>query len=299
MSAALSPFLRLFLALAFTVAAAAQNADHVEIRTLIPEKIERATKTDDAGMIQWADHVPIKCQTCAGTGKHKCPTCERFPEEIKTCVECKRTKEREVVCHACAGLGHFADPLDKAPCSACNNAGLLLCLMCGGSGGIRAEGSGETRLSCPGCRGDGGFKCGVCNGTKLVEVAAPKPNLRDANAATLAKAIATADTMLQQLGQFTPAGKNSRKETKEIVRMLSLGAALFPPLKRTPKVLEDYMGKTYGGSGFQGHEEREANAMNIVKKSAEYYLKHQKRMMELAHKRAEANEKLAAANKGK
>ena len=39
--------------------------------------------------------------------------------------------------------------------------------------------------------------------------------------------------------------------------------------------------------------------MKLVKENTTYYLKHQKRMMELCLKRAEANEKLAAGNKGK
>jgi hypothetical protein len=292
--------LMLFVRLILVAGAAAALAPAQDgIRYVAPEKFERATKTDEANMIQWADHVQEKCRTCQGNGKTKCTTCDRFPEDSKTCPECNRVADRLTACRACAGLGHFPDPLEKVLCCACLGAGFQLCVVCHGGGVIRVQGSGDKWLDCPGCRGPGGFKCGVCDGKRVVEVAALKPSLRDANAATLKKAITTTDSILQGLGAFTPTGKNSRKEVKEINRLLTMGQALFPPIKRTPKVLDDYMGKAYGGSNFQGHEEGEAQAMQSVKFSAEYYLKHQKRMMELALKRAEANEKLAAENKAK
>jgi hypothetical protein len=294
--AKLMSFVRLIL-VAGAVAALGTAQDG--IRYVAPDKFERATKTDEANMIQWADHVQTKCTTCQGNGKTKCTTCDRFPDEAKVCPECKRVADRLVPCRACAGTGFWPDPLEKVTCCACFGAGFQLCVVCSGGGSIKVQGSGDKWLDCPGCRGSGGFKCGVCDGKRLVEVAALKPSLRDANAATLQKAIASTDTILQGLGAFTPTGRNSRKEVKEINRLLTMGQALFPPIKRTPKVLEDYMGKTYGGSNFVGHEEGEAHAMQSVKGSAEYYLKHQKRMMELALKRAEANEKLAAENKPK
>jgi len=49
------------------------------------------------------------------------------------------------------------------------------------------------------------------------------------------------------------------------------------------------MSKIFTGAQFQGHAENEANTMNRLKANAEYYLKHQKRMLELAIARAEAN----------
>ena len=60
-----------------------------------------------------------------------------------------------------------------------------------------------------------------------------------------------------------------------------------------------FLGKIYGGSNFVAHEEQEANAMNLVKGNTEYYLKLQKRMLELCQKRAEHNEKLLADAKAK
>lgn len=264
-----------------------------------PEKYERATKTDDKGLIQWDAHKAEKCPTCAGTGKAKCTTCERFDDDATNCPECKRTKEREVVCRACAGTGSMPDPLDKVLCSGCMGASFLLCVICAGGGRLKID-KAKNWSDCPGCRGAGAFKCGVCNGTRLVEAAALKPSLREAGTAALAKALAAADQGLKDLATFAPVGGDkARKEVKALAKIFETAGAFFPSLKRAPKVLEDYMGKTYSGSNFQGHEEHEAQAMNMVKGSAEYFLKHQKRMLDLAHKRAEANEKLLASQKGK
>lgn len=271
-----------------------------DLRFVHPEKYERATKADEAGMLQWADHVEVKCVTCSGTGKMKCMTCERFYEDAPHCIECKRNEEKQAVCRACAGAGHFADPLEKALCPCCQGASFLVCGLCSGGGRLKTEGGGDRWGTCSGCRGTGGWECGVCDGERLVEVAALKPSLRDANLATLTKAIATTDQALEALGKFTPAGgPDARKAVKQLVKDLQIAQSVYPPLKRTPKVLEAAMSKTYGGSQFQGQAEREVEMMGGVKNSAEFYLKHQKRMLQLAQQRLEANEKRAAENKGK
>lgn len=269
-----------------------------ELRYVIPEKFERATKTDDKGLVQWDEHQQVKCVSCSGTGKTKCTTCVRFADDATICVECKRNKEREVVCRPCAGLGYFPDPLEKVLCAGCLGASFLLCTVCSGGGQVRV-GEDKRYSACPSCRGEGGFKCGICNGARTCEVAGVKPSLKEASSANLAKAIATTDQALAGLASFTPTGANSRKEVKELVKQLQIAQALYGPMKKAPKVLEDYMGKIYGGANFKGHEEDEVQAMGTFKANAEYYLKHQKRMMELAKKRAEANEKVQAENKAK
>ncbi len=265
-----------------------------------PDKIERATKADDKGMLQWDTYTPPKCASCAGTGKHKCQTCVRFPEDATFCVECKRTKEREVPCHTCAGTGTLPDPLEKALCPACQGAAFLPCFQCAGSGVLRIQGSGDKWLQCPPCGKTGGWKCVVCNGERVVSITGLKPSLKDANAAALAKAIAATDETLKALSEISPAGGDrARKEVKAIVKAFEGAGAHFAAVKRTIKAFEDYMNKVYGGSQFVGHEENEAQAMSLVKTNVEYHLKHMKRMMDLAHKRAEANAKLAAEQKGK
>jgi hypothetical protein len=289
----LSPLVFLFT---FCFAAALPAQD---LRFVNPEKYERATKADEAGMLQWDVLKEEKCPTCAGTGKMKCMTCARFFDDATVCIECKRNKEREAVCRACGGLGHFADPLEKALCPCCQGTGFLECGLCGGGGRQKAEGN-DRWTTCVACRGDGGWKCGTCGGDRLVVAAQLKPSLREANEATLTKALETVNEALTAVGKFTLADhQSSRKAVKDLQKQLKIAEKVLPPLKATQKTLEDAMNKTYGGSQYQNQGEREGAIMSTVKNSAEFYLKHQKHMMELAQKRLEANAKLAAENKGK
>lgn len=274
------------LACWFAVAIGAQQ------KVLIPEKIERATVTDDKGVASWAEWKAEKCPNCSGTGKTKCTVCERFADDAKNCPDCKRVESRETVCRMCAGEGTLADPLHKVGCPGCLGAAFLLCTICGGGGRLRIGGD-KIWSNCPGCRGDGAFKCGACNGSRLVEPAALKPAMKDASVKDLTKAMAVTDQALKDLASLTPAGGDkARKDVKALVKTFDTAGAIFPPLKRFGKPFEDYMGKIYAGKQFQGAAENEANTIKAVKESAEYYLKHQKRMLELAHKRAEANAKL-------
>lgn len=291
--------LLLLLPWSLTAALAAQKNEPVEIRYIIPERFERATKTDDKGLEQWAEYKPEKCTVCKGTGKTRCVTCERFPDDAKHCIECKRNKDRETGCRSCGGLGHWPDPLEKVTCPQCMGAAITECGTCSGGGQIKITGGGDRWTNCPACRGDGGWKCATCNGTRLVEPLGLKPSLKDANSQLLAKALATVDKTLTALGGFTPAARDSRKEVKELARILGEAGPISPPMKRIGKALEDVMGKVYGGNQFQGHEEAEANTMNGFKVGSEYYLKHQKRMLELAQKRAATNEKVLAESKPK
>lgn len=268
-------------------------------RIFNPEKFERATKADDKGLTQWDAHKADKCPNCNGTGKTKCGTCARFADDAKNCPECKRTPEREIACRSCAGTGTFPDPLEKVLCPSCDAAAFLLCMVCGGGGQLKVD-KAKQWSDCPGCRGAGGFKCTTCNGTRLVEPAALKPSLKEAPVAAIDKAMAATEQAMKELGEFTPAGGDkARKEVKALSKTFDTVGSVYPPLKRMTKALDDYMGKTYNGANFQGHEEHEAHAMLTQKDGALQYLKHQKRMLELAKKRAEANAKAAAEQKGK
>lgn len=285
--------LSVFLTLLLAVAAVAQN------RVLIPEKIERETVVGDDGVQRWADWKPAKCPNCEGKKKVKCPTCERFSEEAPNCIECKRNEKKEADCRTCAGAGELPDPLDKVSCPGCRGAGFLVCTICSGSGRLKI-GDDKKFGDCVGCRGTGGWKCGACNGSRLVETAALKPSLREAAAKDLAKAAAATDAALKELGALTPAGGDkARKEVKAMVKAFDIAGAVHPAMKRLSKPFEDYMSKIYAGKQFQGSDEKEAQTMAMVKDGAEYYLKHQKRMLELAQKRAEANAKAAGEPKGK
>ena len=146
-------FFVLCLALLVGTAARAQ----VEFKFVHPEKFERATKTDDKGMEQWAEHAKLECATCSGTGKTKCPTCERFADDATHCIECKRSKEREVPCRACGGTGSVPDPLEKVLCPGCRGAGFLPCMVCKG-GGRPKVGEAKQWSAGPARRGEGGYK---------------------------------------------------------------------------------------------------------------------------------------------
>jgi hypothetical protein len=262
------------------------------------DKFERVTKVDGKGMVQWAEHVPAKCPSCTGTGKTKCTTCADFEDPSSICPDCKRTKDQQAVCRACAGAGSVPDPLEKALCPTCLGAAFLLCTLCNGAGKIKVD-DDKKWSDCPGCRGQGGFKCGTCNGDRLVALAALKPSLRDADAASLADAIAATEQSLKTLGAFVPAPANTRKSAKALAKALESAHRFHPALKRAPKVVEDYMGKIFMGEDFTDHETDEVAAMDLVKGNAVHYLTHQERMLELAHDRAKTNARLAAEGKGK
>ena len=288
------PLLSLSVAFVFAVVpAVAQN------RVLNPEKIERATVVGDDGLQRWADWKRIRCPNCEGKKKVKCPTCERFSDDAKNCIECQRNEKKEADCRMCAGAGELPDPLDKVACPGCRGASFFVCTICSGGGRLRV-GDDKKFGDCVGCRGTGGWKCGACNGARMVEPAALKPSLKEAATKDLAKAAAVTEGALKELAAVTPAGGDkSRKDVKALVKAFDVAGAVHPAMKRLGKPFEDYMGKIYAGKQFQGAAENEAATMAMVKDAAEAYLKHQKRMLELAQKRAEANAKAAAEQKAK
>lgn len=279
-----------FLVALFLVAAPSLAQQKV----LIPEKLERETATDDKGVAQWAEWKAPDCPACAGKGKVKCTTCERYQEDAKFCIDCERKPEREAPCRMCAGEGKLLDPLHKAPCPACGAASFLLCTVCAGRGAIGVAGAPKP-TKCPACSGDGGWKCSTCDGKRFVDMAAFKPSFAEAKDKDLQKALAQVDELIKEFEAFTPVGgPKVRKEVKALTKLMETAQATYPALKKGVKATDDLMNKIYGGSNFQGHEETEANTMKQVAAHMAYYLKHQKRMMELVQKRNEANAKAGA-----
>lgn len=271
----------------------AQKEKEPDIRYLIPERIERATKADDAGVLAWAEWEAKKCQTCAGTGKTKCPTCWRFLDEIKSCIECGRKEGALAVCRSCGGSGEYQDPLQKLHCPGCMACGFLICTVCTGSGVQKIQGGGDRWSKCVACRGAGGFPCEFCKGARLVEPAALKPSMADASSVNAGKALVAVEAALAAIGKFEPNGEDSRKDVKQLQKILKDAEVFLPPFKRGGKAVNDYMSKIYAGKTFMAYKEMEANALLQIKSHTEYYLKLQKRMLELVKQRAEANEKLA------
>jgi hypothetical protein len=267
-----------------------------DIKFVVPTSYERATKTDDQGLMQWADHAPGECQTCKGTKETKCSHCARFTDN-KKCPECAMKKTAP--CRSCGGLGHWPDPLEQVHCPGCMGAGFFPCFVCGGRGIQKVDGSGDKIFDCVGCKGEGGFKCEVCDGKRLVEVVVLKPDVKNANLTTATKAKDQIADVLGKLTKFDPSGKNARKEVKDLQAILKPLEKLLPAIKRSPKALDEVMKKIYAGSVFVGHEENEGNAIRLWKTNTEYCLQHQQRLCELLRLRQEHNDKVLAGQKGK
>jgi hypothetical protein len=284
----------LFLALSVLLGTAPAQGQKI----LLADKYERATVADAEGLLQWAPWKGDKCPNCEGAKTTKCIHCERLEDkEYKKCIECG--KKKIAPCRTCAGAGTLFDPLEKALCPACMGAGFNNCFICGGRGTQKVVGSGDRIFPCVGCKEEGGYKCEVCNGTRLVEPPAVKPGIKDAPAAALVKAREAVDAALKAIAAFEP-GKNSRKDMKEFEKVLTPAVqAVLPPLKRSGKALDDYMKNLWAGSQYEGHEDREAEALRQWKSNHEYYLKFEKRLLDLCIARAEANEKVLPDKKGK
>lgn len=263
----------------------------------MPERLERATEADDQGLQQWAEWPAPDCQSCKGSGKTQCVTCARFSPDAEDCPECGRKEKNGEIyaapCRACAGEGKMPDPLERAPCVGCMGAGKLICTVCGGGGRLKV-GAAKRWSDCPSCRGDGALECGGCEGKRLMTCLDLKDGLKAAPLDKLQKAKEDLDATLAAFEKFTPiGGVKARKAVKELGNSYSEGKKLHDAFKRMPKSSKDFMNKIFAGKQFVGAEEDELEAFKMLKENALYYLKHQKRMLELAIKRAELNEKNA------
>jgi hypothetical protein len=268
----------------------AQKKAKAEIVFLDPDKIERPTKEDAQGVLQWVEWKKDPCPSCKGQKTTPCLLCERI-DDNKHCTECGG--KRVATCRTCGGAGSIPDPLDKASCPGCHGAGFFICMICGGGGYLKVEGSGDHPLACPGCRGECGYKCTVCGGARLVETAALKPSLKEAPLAALQKAKEQVDGVLKAVTAFAPT-KDPRKDSKTFGKLLTPAGSVLPTLQKSGKLCEDVMGKTLAGVQFVGHVDHETNALKLMQDNHTYYLKCVMRMLDLAIARAEKNEKAAA-----
>lgn len=202
-------------------------------------------------------------------------------------------------CRTCGGLGTIPDPLEKTNCPGCQGSSVIDCDVCNTIGMQKVNGGGDKPKECVACKADGGYKCTVCKGARLVEMAALKPSLAEAAPDALKKALETTEATLKALAGFEPTGKGTRKEIKKYQDLLGTGATLYPALKRCQSAAEEVMKNVLKGEVWQGHEEREAAELKRMKTSTEYYLKMNKRLLELSLARAEANAKVLAERKEK
>tara|TARA_R110002072_G_scaffold299403_2_gene474849 strand:- start:16612 stop:17544 length:933 start_codon:yes stop_codon:yes gene_type:complete len=262
-----------------------------------PERTERTTAPDENGLHQWTEWKGQKCPLCKGVGKSKCVTCERFGKDAESCPECQRKDKDKFLttCRICIGEGTIPDPLKVVPCAGCVGAGMWVCTVCSGGGRLKV-GAAKRWSGCPACRGKGGFPCTGCDGKRAMGPLQTKPPLDEAPPEKIQKTIKSIDATIEKFAAFEPiGGTKARKAVKSLTSAFDSFKKVNPAFKDLSKQAKSYMGKIFAGANFQGHEENEANTLKMIKENAEYYLKHQKRMLQLALKRAELN----AAKAGK
>jgi hypothetical protein len=261
----------------------------------IPEKMERATQVDDKGLQVWVPFKAEPCVNCKGSKTMQCLHCQRTEDkELETCPECKKT--RTATCRVCAGTGEMFDILVRAPCPTCFGAGLTACHVCGGRGRFPVEGSGAKPEKCGCCDTVGGYKCQTCDGKRFVETPAIKPSAAEGKAADIKKAILALEAVAAELAKFESTG-DGRKDIKLHDKVVAPGAQFFPPLKRQQKHFEDASKKQNKGAVWKQYSDMVKNQAKDMKQSLDYYLKHQKRVLELCLARAEHNEPLLAKQK--
>lgn len=283
-------FAVLFLLVAVIGTSASAQKQKAEIFYLDPDKVERTTKPDAQGVLQW-DEWKHACPSCKGQKTTPCLLCDRV-DDNKHCIGCGG--KRVATCWTCGGVGVIPDPLDKVLCPGCRGAALMVCQTCRGLGTRKIKyGPGtEKSVTCPVCKGEGGWKCGVCGGSRLVETLSTKPALRDAPLATLKKAKEQVDALAKVIDGILPSS-DPRRDVKEFGKALGSATTFLDPLRRSPKVCEDIMGKTLAGSQWADHKETEARTFKVMQDDHVYYLKWVQRMIDAAIARAEANDKAA------
>ena len=261
----------------------------------IPEKLERETKADESGVLQWVEFKAGRCVNCNGQKTMDCLHCERLdPKDHENCPECKLTKK--ATCRICGGTGDAWDILTKAPCPTCFGAGITRCFICGGAGRFPVQGGGGKPAKCGSCDATGAYKCATCDGKRFVETLPLKPSMAEGKAADLKKAIEALTATLAAVTAFQSTG-DGRKDIKEYDKAISAGAKVFPALKRAGKHFEDVTKKQSKGSVWQQYADMVKNQAADAKQALEYFCKHQKRVLELCLARAEHNEPLLAPKK--
>jgi hypothetical protein len=281
----------LLLVLTFFLAASAAHAQAKKPEPFLipdPARYERATETDADGLLQWIVFEAERCPNCKGQKTMTCRHCERFDDgDCEDCPECHNT--RKAACRICGGSGETHDILEKAPCPTCSGAAVTRCFVCNGKGSFLVEGGGDRRQKCGCCDGVGGFPCGTCKGERFVAPPKLKPSVGDASAKDLLKAMETLEKVIEGVSGFESGG-NARNDIKAVAKILGPASRYFPPLKDANKHFESSTKDQTKGAVWKHYEESVATSAGSFKWSLEYYLTHQKRVIELSLKRAEHNE---------
>ena len=295
----LARLLQVFAALVLVVAnVRAQDEEpppeHATLRRQPPERVERATVTDDKGILQWAEHKGAQCLNCKGEGKTACLHCDRFEEKLEhaKCPECG--DEKKATCRVCYGAGTLPDALEGSPCPACGAVGHTVCGICSGRGLMFPAGSNGKSSRCDLCKGVGALPCGACKGKRIVEHPKFKPSFAEAKSSDYAKAIEALDKVLEGLPTFE-SSRDSRKDMKAFAKLVASGVKALPALKAAADHFEVSKKSEAGGSNWQHWPDVVAQQTTFAKENLEYWLKYEKRIMTLAMQRALKNEETAAA----
>lgn len=260
----------------------------------IPERLERATEKDENGVLQWAKFEAPECVNCKGTKKMTCRHCERMDDgACPDCPECHNT--REATCRVCAGEGKMPDILERAPCPTCAGAALTRCSMCGGMGVMSIAGDGDNKSKCVSCKGKGGYACGTCDGKRWVPTPKMKPSFAEGKLADYKKLADALEKVSAALGSFESTG-DGRKDMKAMAKVLAPGLKQFPAFAGAQKHFEAEKKGESNGSVFTKYADTVREHTAFVKQQLDYYIKHQRRVLELVIARAEAN---AEAGDGK
>ncbi len=291
--------LALLVGLLFAVDAGAQKL--MPLGWVPPDKLERETKKDDAGFLQWKKFETAPCPTCKRSKKHECPHCARA-ERTKSCLECKRDVSKDpegkgaAPCRICNATGKTIDILEQSPCPGCMGAGVQVCMVCGNEGSFPIKGGSKKPAKCGCCKGKGGYPCTVCKGKRFVTPFKLKPSVAEAKLKDLRAALKGVEKAHSNLAGFASKGEG-RKDAKAFAKILKPAEKYLPSLKGTTKFYVAVSKAHTKGSMWVGYGDMQNNMTESFRQSIQYFLERQKRVLELCIARQEHNEQVAGAGK--
>lgn len=177
------PFLLFLLACATLCCGllTAQKGGKVQLLYLIPEKLERQTKADQNGLLQWVDWQKEPCLACKGAAKMPCPVCAKATDKSGcpqchgkaelACPTCGGTGVRSHACETCKGSGKTGCSAceridDNKGCVDCQGSRQTACRVCGGKGQYADP---LEKIVCPSCMGGGQLVCVMCGGGGVIK----------------------------------------------------------------------------------------------------------------------------------